>query len=273
MLDQIQIVMVNTTHAGNIGAAARAMKNMGLSQLVLVDPIAKVDRDSLALASGANDILDNLRLVATLEEAVADCHLVVGTSARSRHFPWPLLTARQCGVKVREALPAGNKVAIIFGREASGLSNEELHLCNAHVHIPCNSEFSSLNVAQAVQVLCYEMRQAIVVEADNQDESTTEQWGVSWDHPLATHEELDHFFNHLESTLVDLNFLDPKTPKHLMSRLRRLYQRAAPDQSEISIMRGILTATNKATQSATESATQAATQAASQQQGDKHGIT
>ncbi len=261
MLDQIQIVMVNTTHAGNIGAAARAMKNMGLSQLVLVDPIAKIDRDALALASGANDILENLRLAATLEEAVADCHLVVGTSARSRHFPWPLLTARQCGVKVREALPAGNKVAIIFGREASGLSNEELHICNAHVHIPCNSEFSSLNVAQAVQVLCYEMRQAIVVEADSQDESKTEQWGVSWDHPLASHEEMDHFFNHLESTLVDLNFLDPKTPKHLMSRLRRLYQRAAPDQSEISIMRGILTATNKATQTAT------------QQQGEKHGIT
>src|SRR5690554_4401361 len=215
MLDQIQIVMVNTTHAGNIGAAARAMKNMGLSQLVLVDPIAKVDHDSLALASGANDILDNLRLVATLEEAVADCHLVVGTSARSRHFLWPLLTARQCGVKVREALPAGNKVAIIFGREASGLSNEELHLCNAHVHIPCNSEFSSLNVAQAVQVLCYEMRQAIVVEADNQDERTTEKWGVSWIHPLPTNEELDHFFNHLESPLVDFNFLDPKPPKHL----------------------------------------------------------
>src|SRR5690554_5451869 len=190
MLEQIQIVMVNTTHSGNIGAAARAMKNMGLSQLVLVDPIAKVDEEALALSSGAYDILDNMKIVATVEEAIADCQLVVGTSARSRHLPWPLLTARQCGVKVREALPAGNKVAILFGRESRGLTNEELHLCNAHVHILCNSEFSSLNVAQAIQVLCYEMRQAVVVEVGS-EEAGAEQWGVAWDHPLATHAELE----------------------------------------------------------------------------------
>lgn len=247
MLEQIQIVMVNTTHSGNIGAAARAMKNMGLSQLVLVDPIAKVDEEALALSSGAYDILDNMKIVATVEEAIADCQLVVGTSARSRHLPWPLLTARQCGVKVREALPAGNKVAILFGRESRGLTNEELHLCNAHVHIPCNSEFSSLNVAQAIQVLCYEMRQAVVVEVGS-EEAGAEQWGVAWDHPLATHAELEGFMQHLEDTLIEVGFLNPEEPKHLMARLRRLYQRSSPDQSEINILRGILKAVHKATQ-------------------------
>lgn len=248
MLEQIKIVMVNTTHAGNIGAAARAMKNMGLSQLVLVDPVAKVDAETLAMSSGAYDLLDDMQIVGSVEEAIADCHLVVGTSARSRHLPWPLLTARQCGVKVREALPAGNQVAIMFGRESRGLTNEELHLCHAHVHIPCNSEYSSLNVAQAIQVLCYEMRQAVVVEADEPNADQASSWGVPWDHPLASHAELDGFINHLESTLIEIDYLNPDEPRQLMAKLRRLYQRATPDQSEINILRGILKAVHKTTQ-------------------------
>ena len=243
MLEHIHIVMVSTTHSGNIGAAARAMKNMGLSRLTLVDPIAAIDDEAIARAAGAADILTNARIVATLEEAIADCGLVVGTSARSRHIPWPLMNPRQCAAKVAEVIPVGNEVALVFGRESSGLTNEELHLCHAHVHIPTNPDYSSLNVAQAIQVLSYEMRMALV----EQDVSEQGVWGVTWDYPLATHGELDGFFNHLESTLTDVGFLNPNEPKQLMSRLRRLFQRAAPDKTEVSILRGILATVQKAT--------------------------
>ncbi len=263
MLDQIKIVMVNTTHSGNIGAAARAMKNMGLSHLCLVDPIAAVDDEAVQRSSRAEDILHNAEIVPSLEEAVADCGLVIGTSARSRHIPWPLMTPRQAGAKAREMIPAGNRVALVFGRESRGLTNEELHLCNAHVHIPTEESFSSLNVAQAIQVLCYEMRLALVAEPE---EEGAGQWGVSWDYPLATHKELDGLFQHMEKTLIDIGFLDPNTPKQLITRLRRLYQRAAPDKTEVNILRGMLSAAQR-------KAAQAAAQSDNQphpQQGEEH---
>ena len=239
MLGQIHIVMVNTTHSGNIGAAARAMKNMGLSRLTLVDPIAVIDEEAIQRSSGAADILQQVRIVPTLQEAIAGCGLVVGTSARSRHIPWPLLTPRECAAKAAQAIPAGNEVALVFGRESRGLTNEELHLCNAHVHIPTNPDFSSLNVAQAIQVLSYEMRLALV---EGQVADDTGQWGVEWDYPLATHAELDGLFAHMEQAFIDTGFLDPNTPKQLMSRLPRLYQRAAPDKIEVNILRGMLAA-------------------------------
>lgn len=242
MLDKIRIVMVNTTHSGNIGAAARAMKNMGLSKLVLVDPIASIDEDAIQRSSRAEDILANAVIVPTLEEAIADCGLVIGTSARSRHIPWPLMNPRQAGAKVAEVIPAGNEVALLFGRESRGLTNEELHLCHAHVHIPTDENFSSLNVAQAIQVLCYEMRVALVEAEKEEGEG---QWGVTWDYPLATHGELEGLFRHLEQTLIDIRFLDPNTPKQLMSRLRRLLQRAAPDKTEVNILRGMLAAAQR----------------------------
>lgn len=244
MLDHIHIVMVNTTHSGNIGAAARAMKNMGLSRLTLVDPIARIDEEALARSSGALEILDTVRIVPTLQEAIAECGLVVGTSARSRHLPWPLLTPRQCAQKAQQSVRADNQVAVVFGRESRGLTNDELHLCHAHVHIPCNPDFSSLNVAQAIQLLCYELRLALV-ETSAEDQSEAGIWGVPWDYPLANHGELESFFQHLEHTLIDIGFLDPNTPKQLMPRLRRLYQRAAPDKIEINILRGILSAMQK----------------------------
>nr|WP_221799885.1 RNA methyltransferase [Oceanobacter mangrovi] len=247
MLDAIDIVMVNTTHAGNIGAAARAMKNMGIGQLVLVDPIAAIDDEAIARASRADDVLHRVRIVATLEEAIADSALVVGTSARSRHIPWPLMTPRQCGSSVARVANTGSRVSLVFGRESRGLTNEELHLCHAHVHIPTEESFSSLNVAQAIQVLCYEMRLAAIEAAAQagtqlQSESAPvmgQRWGVDWDHPPATHQQLNGMIQHLEETLVDIGFLDPNTPKQLMTRIRRLFQRAEPDQMEINILRGM----------------------------------
>jgi len=247
MLDNIRIVMVNTTHSGNIGAAARAMKNMGLSRLVLVDPIACIDEDAIQRSSRADDILRNASIVPTLEDAVADCSLVIGTSARSRHIPWPLMTPRQAAAKAAEVIPAGNDVALVFGRESRGLTNEELHLCTAHVHIPTDEHFSSLNVAQAIQVMCYEMRLAVIADGADDDAG---QWGVPWDYPLATQAELDGLFQHMEKTLIDIGFLDPDTPKQLMARLRRLYQRAAPDKTEVNILRGMLATVQKQTSGA-----------------------
>ena len=245
MLDHVRIVMVNTTHSGNIGAAARAMKNMGLSRLVLVDPIATIDEEAIQRSSRAEDILHNVVIVPTLEDAVADCSLIIGTSARSRHIPWPLMTPRQAAAKAREMIPAGNETALVFCRESRGLTNEELHLCTAHVHIPTESSFSSLNVAQAIQVLCYEMRLALAEPVLSGEDEEDGQWGVPWDHPLATHAELEGLFQHMESTLIDIGFLDPNTPKQLMPRMRRLFQRAAMDKTEVNILRGMLATIGK----------------------------
>lgn len=247
LLQQIRIVMVNTTHSGNIGAAARAMKNMGVTQLVLVDPIAAVDEEAIQRASRADDILDNVVITETLEEAVADCGLVIGTSARSRHIPWPLMSPRQCSAKAR-MVANHSPVAIVFGRESRGLTNEELQRCHAHVHIPTDENFSSLNVAQAIQVLCYELRMAFEpTDPESEDTKISQEvsWGVDWDYPMASHREVDGMLSHLEGTLINLGFLDPKTPKQLMPRLRRLYQRALPDTLEINILRGMLAAIDR----------------------------
>ncbi|WP_420589891.1 RNA methyltransferase [Bacterioplanoides sp.] len=243
MLDNIVIVMVNTTHSGNIGAAARAMKNMGLSQLVLVDPKAAIDEEAIQRSSRAEDILHQARIVASLEEAIADCGLVVGTSARSRYIPWPLMNPRECAAKAAMASANGNKIALVFGRESSGLTNDELHLCHAHVHIPTVEDFSSLNVAQAIQVMCYEMRLAAISEPALQQEESA--WGVEWDYELANHEQLNGMLHHLEQTMVDIGFLDPNTPKQTMSRLRRLFQRAGVDKMEVNILRGIFSAVQR----------------------------
>ncbi len=244
MLNRICVVMVNTTHSGNIGAAARAMKNMGLSRLLLVDPIASIDEEAIQRSSRAEDILHNAEIHPTLESAIAGCGLVVGTSARSRSVPWPLMTPRQCGDRAAQAAAAGNDIALVFGRESRGLTNEELHLCNAHVHIPTDENFSSLNVAQAIQVMAYEMRLALT-EVENAE--SEQRWGVDWDYPMATHDQLNGMLQHMEQTLVEIGFLDPNTPKQLMTRVRRLFQRAAPDRMEINILRGMLAAIQRRT--------------------------
>lgn len=242
MLQNIRVVLVNTSHPGNIGGAARAMKNMGLSRLVLVDPLDFPSPEADARASGADDVLAGTQVVATLEEALVGCNLVLGTSARDRRLPWPLVDPRECGTKVIEEAAQGMEIALVFGREHAGLTNEELQRCHFHVHIPSNPDFSSLNLAAAVQVLAYEVRMAwLAVEGQapkvQKPEASTEE--------LATMDEMERFYEHLEKTLVEIGFLDPQKPKHLMPRLRRLYGRSSVNRSEMSILRGILTETQK----------------------------
>jgi tRNA (cytidine32/uridine32-2'-O)-methyltransferase len=237
-LDNARIVLVNTSHPGNIGGVARAMKNMGLSQLYLVKPKQFPDEQAVWRAASALDILENAVVVETLEEAVADCGLVVGTSARGRRIPWPLVNPRSCADKIYPELQQ-HPVAIVFGREDRGLTNEELHSCNMHVHIPTNEEYSSLNLAMAVQVMCYELRMTHL--GDSLSTNSMEEW----DEKIATQQQVEGFFEHLEQTLVDIDFLNPKAPKQLMTRLKRLYLRTRMDDMEVNIMRGILTAAQR----------------------------
>jgi len=243
MLEKVRIVLVNTTHPGNIGGVARAMKNMGLSNLCLVAPKEFPSEVADARASGALDILANAQVVPDLAEAVADCQLVVGTSARERHIPWPIVNPREMASIV---VPSPQKTAIVFGREDRGLTNEELHLCHHHVHIPSVEGFSSLNVAAAVQVIAYELRMSqLDLEAGKPDAQHRPQWGTDWDIELADHEELERMFKHLEETLVDIDFLDPENPRQLMPRLRRLLLRSVPDKVEVNVLRGILKSMQK----------------------------
>lgn len=234
MLESIRIILVNTSHTGNIGSAARAMKTMGLSQLYLVDPVAPPDGKSSALAAGAGDVLANAKIVSTLEEAVADCGLVVGTSARSRTLSWPMLEPRECGEKLVSEV-AQYPVALVFGRENNGLTNEELQQCHFHVCIPANPEYSSLNLAAAVQTLCYEIRMAHLNETRLPE---TEQ-----EYPLS--DDLERFYSHLEQTLLKTNFIIPQHPGMVMTKLRRLFNRARPETQELNILRGILASIDK----------------------------
>jgi tRNA (cytidine32/uridine32-2'-O)-methyltransferase len=234
MLDRIRIVLVETSHPGNIGAAARAVKNMGLRRLELVRPVRFPDPEAVARSSGANDILDNAGVHDSLDAALQGCNLVYGTSARLRSLPWPLVTPRECANGVREAT---GEVALVFGRERTGLTNAELERCDRLVHIPCNPGYSSLNVASAVQILCYEMRLA----AEEGQQPTT----IQADSPLAAREDLEGLYQHLEETLIALDFLDPENPRQLMRRLRRLFNRAGLEQAELNILRGILKAAKK----------------------------
>lgn len=232
MLDRIRIVLVNTSHPGNIGSAARAMKTMGLSDLVVVDPECFPHPKAQEMASGAGDLVEQAKIVYSLDEAIADCHMVIGASARSRAIPWPLQTPREMAEDVA-ALPEETQIALLFGRERSGLTNEELHRCHKHVNIPANPDYSSLNLAASVQVMAYELRMASLAYPKGRNK---------WDYPFATSEELEHFYTHLEMTMTDIGFHDPSNPRQLMTRLRRLFNRARVDRMEMNILRGILTA-------------------------------
>lgn len=237
MLDQIRIVLVNTSHTGNMGSAARAMKTMGLSQMVLVDPQALPDGNANALAAGASDILANARVVATLDEAIADCGLVIGTSARSRTLSWPMLDPREAGEKlVAEGMQ--HPVALVFGRERTGLTNDELQKCHYHVAIPANPEYSSLNLAMAVQTLCYEVRMHWLQRQEQVGDS-----GMAVEYPSA--EQLEGFYQHLEQTLLKTGFITDDHPGQVMNKLRRLFNRARPEAVELNILRGILTSVQK----------------------------
>lgn len=237
-LARVRVVLVNTSHPGNIGAVARAMKNMGLGQLVLVDPVEFPSGEARARASGATDILEQARVVSSLDEAVAECALVLGASARLRSIPWPSLDPRAAAGKVLEVIDSAD-VALVLGRENNGLSNEELDRCNYLVHIPANPEYSSLNIAAATQVLVYELRMSLLEQAGRRDNR------FHSDQPRATAEELERLYDHLQQTLTELDFLKPSAPRQIMRRLRRLYGRAELDRMEINILRGILTATRE----------------------------
>ena len=244
-LQNVRVVLVNTSHPGNIGGAARAMKNMGLSRLVLVDPIDFPSSEAVARASGATDVLDGAQVVATLEEALAGCSVAFGTSARDRRIPWPLLDPRETGTACIEQVAQGGEVALVFGREYAGLTNEELQRCHFHVHIPSNPDFSSLNLAAAVQVLAYEVRMAWLAASGQPSKSEKLETTSMLNAQQVTADELEHYYGHLEQTLVDIGFLDPAKPRHLMPRLRRLYGRSGISKLEMNILRGILTETQK----------------------------
>ena len=232
----IRIVLVGTTHPGNIGAVARAMKNMGLSDLALVNRQHFPHEAATARAAGASDLLDSARVVATLEEALTDCVYVAGASARSRTINWPSMGPRDCAERMIQESAHG-KVAAVFGPEKSWLQNDDLDLCHTLLTIPTDPGFSSLNLAMAVQVLTYELRVASMLHQ-----------GPVFDveAPPATAEEMEYFYTHLENVLKEIEFLDPENPRHLMRRLRRLYVRARPDKNEVNILRGILTAVDRA---------------------------
>jgi tRNA (cytidine32/uridine32-2'-O)-methyltransferase len=236
MSEHIRIVLVQTSHPGNIGSAARAMKTMGLSTLYLVDPVKFPNKHADALAVGAIDVLANAIVVPTVEEAIKDCEMVVGTSTRNRKIPWPLQTPREFAAQAFDRPKA--TIAILFGREDSGLTNEELHRCHFHIQIPTNNEFSSLNLASAVQVIAYELHLAALARPG---QAPAEEWDFAW----ATDMQMEKFYEHLEKVLMDIKFLDPANPRQLMTRLRRLYLRAHPDVMELNILRGILAAVEK----------------------------
>jgi len=241
----VRIILVGTTHSGNIGAAARAMKNMGLHDLVLVRPRAFPHEDATARASGSEDILQSARVVDDLQEALKDCIYVAGASARSRTIGWPSMAPRECAARLHKESRHGT-VAAVFGPEKSGLTNDDLDLCNTLLTIPTTPGFSSLNLAMAVQVLSYELR---VADGDALDNDYVPEA------PLATGEELENFYAHLESVLTRSGFLDPGKPRHLIRRVRRLLIRAEPDQSEINILRGILSSLDPEKQQAGEKKT------------------
>ena len=237
-LDNIRIVLVNTSHPGNIGGAARAMKNMGLSRLYLVQPRRFPDQEATWRAASATDVLDSAIVTDTLDQAIGDCQFVVGTSARERRIPWPLLDPRRCAEQIA-TLDPNEQVAVLFGREDRGLTNDELKVCNLHLNVPTAAEYSSLNLAMAVQIVCYELRMRLAAG------SLPEQADAHWDTPFATRDNMERFYVHLEQTLTDIGFLDPAAPRQLMARLRRLYSRVRVDEMELNILRGILTETQK----------------------------
>lgn len=227
-LARLRIVLVGAQHPGNIGAAARALKVMGLSDLALVAPERYPDPDAVARASGADDVLDRAQVFTTLDEALAGCVLAVGTSARTRHTRWPLVSPREASAAAVQATVNGT-VAIVFGRERSGLENAELDRCQLHLQIPANPDYASLNLAAAVQVVAYELR--LAAGADIAAIPAVE--------PVAR-ADMEGLYRHWEAVLTASGFLDPAAPRILMRRLRRLFDRAEPDRIELNILRGAL---------------------------------
>ena len=239
----IRIVLVGTQHPGNIGAAARAMKTMGLARLVLVAPEKAPNPDTAAMAAGADDLIEAAPVHATLAEAVADCALVLGCTARSRRVQLEQLDPREAAQRVL-AFAGQGPVALVFGRERTGLDNNELQLCHAAVHIPSDPAFSSLNLAAAVQVLSYEVRMAALGLGGTPPPATAPAPAPARE-GLAAHAELEGFFAQLAEALDQIDFHKGRTPDSAMRKLRRLYLRAGLDSAEVRLLRGVLADTQR----------------------------
>lgn len=231
----IRIVLVRTSHPGNIGSAARAMKTMGLNSLYLVQPKSFPDLKAVEMASNADDLLEKAIIVNSLDEAINDCRLVLGSSARTREITWPTCDVRVAAVKIIEEAQI-KPVAILFGNERTGLLNEELQYCHYQLNIPANHQYSSLNLAAAVQIISYELRMAwlnnqSIIEAPFDE--------------LATVAELTGFYQHLKTVLSEIDFLNPSRSMQVINRLKRLFNRARLEQKEVKILRGVLTAVER----------------------------
>lgn len=237
-LNRVRIVLVNTSHPGNIGAAARAMKNMGLSRLYLVEPNQHPSVESFRRSAGAHDVLDAAVVVDSLEDALSGCVWVAGTSARLRTVEWPILEPRECVQQATGFLEQGD-VAIIFGRESSGLTNEELERCHALLHIPTNAEYSSLNLAAAVQVVSYEMRLSLLGDIDKRKQGNQLKGKKHREDALANVDQLDGLYQHLQDALTDIDFFGTNNPDVIMRRLKGLFSRSSTTQREVAILRGI----------------------------------
>jgi len=236
LLDRIRIVLVEPTHPGNIGGVARAMKNMGLERLFLVAPRQFPSEEATARASGADDVLEQATVVPRLNDALVGCHPVVGTTARHRSIEWPTMAPKA----MAEILVSGaseTDIAIVFGRESGGLTNQELDRCHWRVEIPANTEYPSLNLACAVQIIAYEVK--LAADASTGVEKNEESGA---DTPPVGQHSMEAFYTHLEQVMIETGFLNPSQPRKLMRRLRRLFNRAAPTETEMNILRGILTA-------------------------------
>lgn len=238
LLNHLRVVLCQTSHPGNIGGAARAMKTMGLSTLHLVSPASFPDAHATAMATGAADLLESAKVFSTLEEALEGCALVIGLSARKRQLSHELVTARVAAERAITVAGANQQVALVFGTEMSGLSNAELDLCQLLAMIPANPEFSSLNLAAAVQVMSYECRMASLDQSNQIQPNKV--------NPLATSEELEAFYQHLEEVLIQIGYYNPDSPKKLMPRVRRIYARANLEKEEVNILRGVLKLTQSA---------------------------
>ena len=235
-LDNIRFVLVGTTHPGNIGASARAMKTMGISNLHLVEPMHYPSAEATARASGADDLLASAVVHDNLQSAIEGCHQVYGMSARLRHLPVPVVDPRQAVEQIQQHHD-GTQVAIVFGREHSGLSNDELDRCQNLINIPANEAYSSLNLAAAVQVFAYELKMSF--------NPKIKVGRVGEDREAIDAKDLEHLYSHFEESLMAIGFLDPYNPKNLMRRLRRLFNRADLDRNELQILHGILRAAEK----------------------------
>ncbi len=236
-LKNIRIVLIGTTHPGNVGASARAMKSMGITDLVLVDPQAFPHPEADARATSALDVLQNAKIVATLHDAIEDCGLAIATSSQLPSLRWPEIPVRELGSKVLNS-STDKPVAIVFGRERTGMHLDEIQQCQHLVQIPTNPDCRSLNLASAVQLICYELMMANGIEKT--PVRIKNEYGAQ-----PTIDDIDRFHKHLFATLEDIEFLDPEQPKLIRQRLIRLFAKAQLDQNELNIMRGILTAVDQ----------------------------